>query len=287
MTDIGPRIRRRRSGSADRSRVAKGWVALGLVQIRGAIDGGLRGDPRSPFFIDLLFHDDYGRPIGRIDRSSMSSIFDPSCRRCTRLASFLDSVKHENPEYYCKPVPPFGDPGARLLIVGLAPGMHGANRTGRPFTGDHAGILLYGTLHKLGFASAATSTDVGDGLRLEDARITNSVKCLPPANKPLPQEIKVCNAYLEAELAQSPQVRVVLALGTIAHAAVLRAVGLKAARFQICPCGRACNRRGPGAVGLLSLQPLQHPDTPSDDGHVRGHHEQGAEPPGRSRGSRP
>ena len=162
----------------------------------------------------------------------MSSIFDSSCRRCPRLAAFLDSVKHENPEYYCKPVPPFGDPDARLLIVGLAPGMHGANRTGRPFTGDHAGILLYRTLHQLGFASAATSTHVGDGLRLDDARITNAVKCLPPANKPLPQEIKTCNAYLEAEMAQSPQVRVVLALGTIAHAAVLRTAGLKPGDFK-------------------------------------------------------
>jgi uracil-DNA glycosylase family 4 len=158
----------------------------------------------------------------------MSSIFDPNCRRCPRLAAFLDSVKHQNPDYYCKPVPPFGDTDARLLIVGLAPGMHGANRTGRPFTGDHAGILLYGTLHKLGFASAATSVDAGDGLRLADARITNSVKCLPPANKPLPPEIKTCNAYLAAELAQSPRVKVLLALGAIAHAAVLRAVGLKA-----------------------------------------------------------
>jgi uracil-DNA glycosylase len=158
----------------------------------------------------------------------MSSIFDSSCRRCARLAAFLDLVKHENPEYYCKPVAPFGDPHARLLIVGLAPGKHGANRTGRPFTGDHAGILLYGTLHKLGFASAAASVHVGDGLRLDDARITNSVKCLPPANKPLPQEIRTCNSYLEAELAQSLEVRVILALGAIAHAAVLRAVGLKA-----------------------------------------------------------
>ena len=158
----------------------------------------------------------------------MSSIFDPNCRRCPRLAAFLDSVKHQNPDYYCKPVPPFGDPDARLLIVGLAPGMHGANRTGRPFTGDHAGILLYGTLHKLGFASAACSVHGEDGLRLEDARITNSVKCLPPANKPLPPEIKTCNTYLAAELAQSPRVKVVLALGAIAHVAVLRAVGLKA-----------------------------------------------------------
>jgi uracil-DNA glycosylase family 4 len=162
----------------------------------------------------------------------MTSMFDSSCRRCPRLAAFLDSVKHENPAYYCRPVPPFGDAGARLLIVGLAPGMHGANRTGRPFTGDHAGILLYGTLHKLGFASAATSVHVGDGLHLEDARITNAVKCLPPANKPLPAEISNCNAYLQTELAQSPEVRVVLALGAIAHAAVLRTAGLKSGDFK-------------------------------------------------------
>ena len=162
----------------------------------------------------------------------MSTIFDPSCRRCLRLAAFLDAVKYENPGYYCKPVPPFGDPDARLLLVGLAPGMHGANRTGRPFTGDHAGILLYSTLHKLGFASAAASVAADDGLRLEDARITNSVKCLPPANKPLPAEIKSCNAYLAAELAQSPRVKVILALGAIAHAAVLRALGLKAGDFK-------------------------------------------------------
>ncbi|HEX4151124.1 MAG TPA: uracil-DNA glycosylase [Steroidobacteraceae bacterium] len=157
----------------------------------------------------------------------MNSIFDSSCRRCPRLAAFLDSVKHENPDYYCKPVPPFGDPEATILIVGLAPGMHGANRTGRPFTGDHAGILLYGTLHKLGLASRAASVDVADGLRLQGARITNSVKCLPPANKPLPLEIRNCNAYLAAELAQSPGVRVIVALGAVAHAAVLRAVDRK------------------------------------------------------------
>ena len=118
---------------------------------------------------------------------------------------------------------------ARLLIVGLAPGMHGANRTGRPFTGDHAGILLYATLHKFGFADAAKSTSAVDGLHLVDARITNAVKCLPPANKPLPVEIRVCNEFLRAELEQSTAVRVVLALGTIAHSAVLRACGMPSA----------------------------------------------------------
>jgi uracil-DNA glycosylase len=158
--------------------------------------------------------------------STMYSIFDPECRRCPRLAAFLEAVRENEPGYYCRPVPAFGDPKARLLIVGLAPGMHGANRTGRPFTGDHAGILLYQTLHKFGLASGPLSTAADDGLELLGARITNSVKCLPPANKPLPLEIKACNDFLRAELAQSPDVRVILALGGIAHAAVLRALEL-------------------------------------------------------------
>lgn len=162
----------------------------------------------------------------------MNTTFDASCRRCARLAAFLEAVRRDNPDYHCRPVAPFGDPRARLLIVGLAPGMHGANRTGRPFTGDHAGILLYATLFKFGLASAPESLDAGDGLTLEGVRITNSVKCLPPANKPLPLEIRVCNAYLEAELAQSPEVRVILALGTIAHQAVLRAVQRKAGEVK-------------------------------------------------------
>src|ERR1700721_379650 len=155
----------------------------------------------------------------------MSKIFDPSCRRCPRLAAFLDSVQAEHPDYYCKPVPPFGDPKARLLIVGLAPGKHGANRSGRPFTGDHAGILLYATLFKYGLATRPLSIAADDGLELLNARITNAVKCLPPANKPLPLEIKACNDFLRAELTQSREVRVILALGGIAHAAVLRALG--------------------------------------------------------------
>ena len=163
----------------------------------------------------------------------MQRMFDPGCRRCPRLAAFLDSVKQLHRDYYCRPVPPFGDSAPRLLIVGLAPGMHGANRSGRPFTGDHAGILLYATLHKFGLASAPQSTAADDGLKLGQVRITNAVKCLPPANKPLPQEIKTCNDFLRAELERSPSVRAVLALGGIAHAAVLRARGLppKAHRF--------------------------------------------------------
>jgi uracil-DNA glycosylase len=156
----------------------------------------------------------------------MNSTFDPACRRCPRLAAFLDQVRQDEPGYFCGPVPPFGAADARLLIVGLAPGMHGANRTGRPFTGDHAGILLYKTLHKFGLASAPASAGVDDGLELLDARITNSVKCLPPANKPLPVEIKMCNDFLRAELKKSRAIRVILALGAIAHAAVLRACDL-------------------------------------------------------------
>jgi uracil-DNA glycosylase len=162
----------------------------------------------------------------------MKSIFDPSCRRCPRLAAFLDVVREREPDYYCKPVPPFGDRGARLLIVGLAPGMHGANRTGRPFTGDHAGILLYATLFKFGLASAATSSAADDGLELRGTRITNSVKCLPPENKPTPLEIKVCNSYLAAELEQSREARVIVALGAIAHAAVLRASSERSSEFR-------------------------------------------------------
>ena len=156
----------------------------------------------------------------------MNSTFDPACRRCPRLAAFLDAVRLREPDYFCRPVPPFGDPNARLLIVGLAPGMHGANRTGRPFTGDHAGILLYHTLHKFGLASGPISTAADDGLVLLDTRITNSVKCLPPANKPQPLEIKACNEFLRAELSQSRSARVILALGAVAHAAVLRACDL-------------------------------------------------------------
>jgi uracil-DNA glycosylase family 4 len=162
----------------------------------------------------------------------MNSTFDPACRRCPRLAAFLDAVRLNEPSYFCRPVPPFGDPHARLLIVGLAPGMHGANRTGRPFTGDHAGILLYETLHKFGLASGPISKAADDGLRLLQTRITNAVKCLPPANKPLPLEIKVCNEFLRAELAQSRSARVILALGAVAHAAVLRACDLPSGAYR-------------------------------------------------------
>ena len=158
--------------------------------------------------------------------------FNRDCLACPRLASHLARVRDMHPRYYARPVPPFGDPKARLLIVGLAPGMHGANRTGRPFTGDHAGILLYETLHKYGFASSPQSVHVRDGLALKNCRITNAVKCLPPGNKPLPKEVVTCNAYLQAELIKLPPKSVLLALGTVAHDAVLRAFKLKRTAYK-------------------------------------------------------
>ena len=159
--------------------------------------------------------------------------FDAGCRRCSRLAAFLDQVKSEYPNYYCKPVPPFGASDPALLVVGLAPGMHGANATGRPFTGDHAGILLYQTLYKYGFASAPASVSVDDELKLIDCRITNAVKCLPPQNKPVGAEIRLCRDYLSAELDALAPGGVVLALGSIAHKSIVAGFGVpqKAAVF--------------------------------------------------------
>jgi len=161
------------------------------------------------------------------------SSFNVNCRRCERLANFLDEVKVEHPDYFAKPVPAFGAKKAQLLIVGLAPGMHGANRTGRPFTGDHAGILLYQTMHKYGFASKPESISADDKLKLKNCRITNAVKCLPPQNKPTGCEINECNVFLAEELNTLPKGSVILALGSIAHNAVLKALGMKlsAAKF--------------------------------------------------------
>ncbi|HAZ60246.1 MAG TPA: SPO1 DNA polymerase [Gammaproteobacteria bacterium] len=158
-------------------------------------------------------------------------VFDPACRRCPRLAAWLDSAREKHPGYHLAPVPAFGDAAPRLLIVGLAPGFHGANRTGRPFTGDHAGILLYRTLHALGLASAPGSNDAGDGLCLHGVRITNAVRCVPPANAPRTDEVHRCNAYLTHEL-ESLSPRAVLALGQVAHRALLRAIGARPSRFD-------------------------------------------------------
>jgi uracil-DNA glycosylase family 4 len=135
------------------------------------------------------------------------------------------------PDYWARPVPSFGAADPRIVFVGLAPGLHGANRTGRPFTGDYAGELLYQTLHAAGLATRAESVAADDGLQLKHTRIINSVKCVPPGNKPLPAEIRGCNTFLKAELASLKRVRVVLALGRVGHDAFLLACGLKRSRF--------------------------------------------------------
>ena len=138
----------------------------------------------------------------------------------------------EHPDWFNAPVPSFGSTQARLLVVGMAPGVRGANRTGRPFTGDHAGILLYQTLVRFGFATGEYRADPADGLALQDCRIVNAVRCVPPANLPLPAETRNCNPFLAAELAAMPRLRVVLVLGLLAHAAVLRASGIRQALFK-------------------------------------------------------
>jgi uracil-DNA glycosylase len=164
-------------------------------------------------------------------RPTAGAVYDPQCTRCPRLAAFLERTRRQHPDYFARPVPSFGAARPRILIVGLAPGMHGANRTGRPFTGDHAGILLYSALHKAGLATRAVSHSAHDPLRLLNARIANSVKCVPPANRPLPAEIRSCNVFLAAEIGELRQVAVYLALGRVAHAAVLMALGLPGARY--------------------------------------------------------
>jgi len=158
--------------------------------------------------------------------------FNPNCHDCPRLAGFLDTIKLKQPDYFAAPVPAFGDEHPKLLIIGLAPGMHGANRTGRPFTGDYAGVLLYQTLFELGLSSAPTSEHADDGLRLHGVRITNAVKCLPPQNKPETSEVKNCNPYLKTEIDALPTSCHLFALGKIAHDATLRAYGLKLSAFK-------------------------------------------------------
>jgi uracil-DNA glycosylase family 4 len=149
------------------------------------------------------------------------------CPLCPRLVRFRVECRAEHPDWWNAPVPAFGDPDAWLAIVGLAPGKHGANRTGRPFTGDFAGELLYSTLLKFGLAEGEYRADPTDGMKLKGAVILNAVKCLPPANKPEPSEIATCRNYFEAALANLSKVRVVVALGQIAHVAAARALGLR------------------------------------------------------------
>lgn len=152
------------------------------------------------------------------------------CALCPRLTAFRKQNRAAHPEWFNAPVPSFGPASARLLIVGLAPGLKGANRTGRPFTGDHAGILLYGTLLRFGLAAGSYLAEPGDALSLRGCRISNAVRCVPPANLPEPSEVATCNRFLESELQGLPDLKAVLALGVLAHAAVLKACGVPPAR---------------------------------------------------------
>ena len=151
------------------------------------------------------------------------------CPRCPRLVAFRNELRAKYPDWGNAPVRSFGHVDAGLLIVGLAPGMKGANRTGRPFTGDYAGDLLYATLLKFGFARGTYRADPNDGLQLVDCRIANAVRCLPPENKPLPEEFTQCRPFLQAELAVMPEVKVILALGKGAHDQILRALTVRPA----------------------------------------------------------
>src|SRR4051812_33326490 len=171
------------------------------------------------------------------------------CPLCPRLVMFRHECRDEFPDWWNAPVPAFGDPHAWLGIVGLAPGKHGANRTGRPFTGDYAGELLYATLLKFGLAEGEYRADPADGLKLTGAVILNAVKCLPPANKPEPREIATCRNYFEAALVALPKVQVLVALGQIAHVAAARALGLPPASTKF---GHGAEAVAPDGRVLLS-----------------------------------
>jgi uracil-DNA glycosylase len=155
----------------------------------------------------------------------------PDCAFCPRLAKFRAEQRQIHPGWFNAPVPPFGEEKAELLIVGLAPGLKGANRTGRPFTGDYAGELLYATLRKFGFAEGRYDARADDGLELRRARITNAVRCVPPQNRPEAAEIESCGRFLAAEIATMRHLRAIVALGAIAHAAVLTTLGFRRALF--------------------------------------------------------
>ncbi len=181
------------------------------------------------------------------------SALEPShdCPRCPRLVAFRQSWRAKEPTWFNAPVSSFGPRDARLLIVGLAPGLQGANRTGRPFTGDYAGVLLYQTLERFGFARGTYQARPDDGLTLVDARISNAVRCVPPENKPTPQEISTCRDYLAATLADMPRLAMIVSLGRIAHDSVVRALG---ARPAATPFAHGASHR----VGNLQLLASYH-----------------------------
>lgn len=155
-----------------------------------------------------------------------------NCDLCPRLHDFIASQKTEHPDWHNGPVPTFGDDQARLLIVGLAPGLRGANRTGRPFTGDWAGDLLYATMKKYGFSQGTYDARPDDGVSLHDVAITNAVRCVPPQNKPVGAEIATCNQFLKALFDERSHVQMIMALGRISHEAILRAFDLKRSAYS-------------------------------------------------------
>ncbi|WP_366656402.1 uracil-DNA glycosylase [Fodinicurvata sp. EGI_FJ10296] len=155
----------------------------------------------------------------------------PNCPLCPRLAAFRDTNRDRYPQFHNGPVPPFGPPTARLLVVGLAPGLKGANQTGRPFTGDYAGDLLYSTLAAFGFSRGDYGASPDDGLALNDCRIINAVRCVPPENKPTGAEVATCRRFLAAEIAAMPDLTAIVALGQVAHRAVIATFGLRQAAY--------------------------------------------------------
>ena len=157
---------------------------------------------------------------------------DKSCRNCPRLASFLEKNRELYPDFFNAPVPSLGDLDAELLIVGLAPGLKGANRTGRPFTGDFAADLLYGHLHDFSFSTGTYQARPDDGVRLINARLTNAVRCVPPENKPTGEEVRFCGRFLSREINAMPNLKVILVLGSLAHNAVLSVLGQKKSDFK-------------------------------------------------------
>jgi uracil-DNA glycosylase family 4 len=169
------------------------------------------------------------REIGGKPPASFPNQPDRNCPLCPRLVAFREEARQREPSWFNAPVPPFGDPDGQLLIVGLAPGLQGANRTGRPFTGDYAGDLLYATLLEYGFAEGTYQARPDDGLKLINCRIGNAVHCVPPQNKPLPVEINTCRAFLSTTIATMPRLRAVVVLGRIAHDSTLKAFNLRGA----------------------------------------------------------
>lgn len=174
-----------------------------------------------------------------------------NCPLCPRLVSFRETQRRAHEDWFNSPVPSFGGGDARLLIVGLAPGLRGANRTGRPFTGDYAGDLLYATLKHFAFAKGDYRADPEDGFTLIDCMIVNAVRCVPPENKPLPAEIKTCNSFLKDQIAALPRLAAIVALGRIAHDATLTALGEKKSRHAF---GHGARH----AIGALTLFDSYH-----------------------------